>query len=62
VSFITRPKGKTFLACTDAATMGLLTRGGTVFNAATTDWARVLAGRCDPVVVGVTRNVLNRLG
>jgi hypothetical protein len=42
-----------------AATMGLYTRGGIVFTAATTDWTRVL-----PVnrhVERITRNVLNRL-
>lgn len=43
-----------------AATMGLYTRGGTVFNAATTDWARGLDG--DAVVARVTANVLDRLG
>jgi hypothetical protein len=45
-----------------AATMGLHTRHGTVFNAATTDWARVLTARTSPVVERITRNVLNRLG
>jgi hypothetical protein len=47
-----------------AATMGLYTRGssdGTVFTAATTDWARVLAGRTSLIVELVTRNVLGRL-
>jgi N,N-dimethylformamidase beta subunit-like protein len=44
-----------------AATMGLFTRGGTVFNAATTDWARALAAG-EPVVNQITHNVLNRLG
>jgi hypothetical protein len=44
-----------------AATMVVYERGGTVFNAATTDWARVLTdGRC-PEVEQITRNVLNRL-
>jgi hypothetical protein len=48
-----------------AATMGLYTRAasdGTVFTAATTDWARVLTGSTSPVVERVTRNVLDRLG
>jgi hypothetical protein len=44
-----------------AATMGLFRRNGTVFNAATTDWARVLAGRTSPAVDRITRNVLDRL-
>jgi hypothetical protein len=43
-----------------AATMGIYRNGGTVFTAATTDWARVLAQR-DPIVEGITRNVLDRL-
>jgi hypothetical protein len=42
------------------AVMGMYTRGGTVFTAATTDWARVLR-EGDPVVGRITRNVLNRL-
>jgi hypothetical protein len=42
-----------------AATMGLHNRNGTVFTAATTDWARVLA--IDPQVEQVTRNVIDRL-
>ncbi len=41
------------------ATMGLYTRGGTVFTAGTTDWAHGLAG--DPCVQRITRNVLERL-
>jgi hypothetical protein len=53
-----------------AATMGLHTRAGSdgagssgvVFTAATTDWARVLAGGSSGVVDRVTRNVLDRLG
>ena len=54
----TRPSG---WGCgNSAATMGLHTRGGTVFNAATTDWARVLTA--SPVVERITRNVLDRLG
>ncbi|WP_411574220.1 N,N-dimethylformamidase beta subunit family domain-containing protein [Streptomyces fradiae] len=42
-----------------AATLGVFTAGGTVFTAATTDWARLLA--TDPQVAAVTRNVLARL-
>jgi hypothetical protein len=45
-----------------AATMGVYTRGGTVFNAATTDWPRVLTGGTAAAVERVTRNVLDRLG
>jgi hypothetical protein len=45
-----------------AATMGLHTDNGTVFTAATTDWARLLAGGTHPVVERITRNVLGRLG
>jgi hypothetical protein len=45
-----------------AATMGLWTRGGTVFTGATTDWARVLAGGREAAVEQITCNVLNRLG
>jgi hypothetical protein len=44
-----------------AATMGLLTNGGTVFTAATTDWPRVLARGTRPGVERITRNVLDRL-
>ena len=42
-------------------TMGWYTATGTVFNAATTDWARVLASG-EPHVVSITRTVLDRLG
>ncbi|MFD3787190.1 N,N-dimethylformamidase beta subunit family domain-containing protein [Streptomyces cyaneofuscatus] len=42
-----------------AATLGVFTAGGTVFTAATTDWARLLA--TDPQVSAVTRNVITRL-
>ena len=45
---------------TGAATMGIYTRGGTVFTAATTDWSHGLQGN-DAVVESITRNVLNRL-
>lgn len=41
------------------ATMGLYTRGGTVFTAGTTDWSHGLAD--DPIVQRITRNVLDRL-
>ena len=39
--------------------MGLYTRGGIVFTAATTDWTRVL--KLNAHVDRITRNVLNRL-
>jgi hypothetical protein len=66
------PPGFTILAVGDtrpsgwglgnaAATMGLYQRGGTVFNAATTDWARVLTSGTTPTVEQITRNVLDRL-
>jgi hypothetical protein len=44
-----------------AATMGLYRDNGTVFTAATTDWARVLAGGTSPAVDQITRNVVDRL-
>jgi len=43
-----------------AACLGVYTRGGTVFTAATTDWAHGLRGR-DPQVQQIPRNVLDRL-
>src|SRR5207248_10537184 len=44
-----------------AATMGLYTRGGaSVFTAATTDWARVLASG-NTMVDRITQNVIDRL-
>ncbi|MGW0537656.1 N,N-dimethylformamidase beta subunit family domain-containing protein [Streptomyces sp. NPDC003032] len=42
-----------------AATLGLYTAAGTVFTAATTDWARLLA--TDPQVAAITRNVITHL-
>lgn len=42
------------------ATMGIYTRGGTVFTAGTTDWSHGLKN--DPIVQQITRNILNRLG
>ena len=45
---------------TGAATMGIYTRGGTVFTAATTDWSHGLRGN-DAVVERITCNVLDRL-
>jgi hypothetical protein len=44
-----------------AATLGVFTRGGTVFSAGTTDWAQVLANGSEPAVARITRNVLDRL-
>lgn len=43
------------------ATMGIHADNGVVFNAATTDWARVLASG-EPHVERITKNVLHRLG
>ena len=48
-------KGRTGAAC-----MGIYTQGGTVFTAATTDWAHGLRGG-DKAVDRITRNVLDRL-
>ncbi|MFD3658181.1 N,N-dimethylformamidase beta subunit family domain-containing protein [Streptomyces sp. NPDC058620] len=42
-----------------SATFGLYTLGGTVFNGATVDWARLLA--LDPAVETITGNVINLL-
>ncbi len=44
-----------------AATMGLYTRGGTVFTAGTTDWPTVVGRGQDAAVEQVTRNLLDRL-
>ncbi len=41
------------------ATMGIYSRGGTVFNAGTTAWVEALG--TDPVIAQVSRNVLDRL-
>ena len=43
-----------------AAVLGTYTRGGTVVTVGTTDWAHGLRGD-DPVVVRITRNILDRL-
>jgi hypothetical protein len=48
-------KGRIGTAC-----MGLYTRGGTVFTAATTDWAHGLKGN-DPAVIQITKNIIERL-
>ena len=45
---------------TGAATMGIYTKGGTVFTAATTDWSHGLAGG-DTAVERITHNILQRL-
>jgi hypothetical protein len=55
----TRPSGWGF--GNGAATMGILRRNGMVFNAATTDWARVLTAGTSPAVDQITRNVLDTL-
>ena len=44
-----------------AATMGVYTKNGTVFTAATTDWPRVVARNGEPSTVQITRNVLSFL-
>lgn len=46
---------------TGHAVIGTYTRGGTVVTVGTTDWSHGLRGN-DPVIVRVTRNVLDRLG
>ncbi|HET6572627.1 MAG TPA: N,N-dimethylformamidase beta subunit family domain-containing protein [Fimbriiglobus sp.] len=46
---------------TGNAVIGTYTRGGTVVTVGSTDWSHGLGGN-DPVVVRVTRNVLDRLG
>ena len=43
------------------ATMGIYVNNGVVFNAATTDWSRVLANG-EPHVEKITSNILRRLG
>ena len=43
-----------------AGCLGLYTRGGTVFTAATTDWSHGLTGN-DPAVERITRNIIDRL-
>jgi hypothetical protein len=50
-----RPEGERAVA-----TLGVYTEGGTVFNAATVDWARLLAAG-HGAVERITRNVLERL-
>ncbi|MFM7118617.1 MAG: N,N-dimethylformamidase beta subunit family domain-containing protein [Planctomycetota bacterium] len=42
------------------AVLGVYTRGGIVFTCGSTDWAHGLSGN-DPVVVRITRNILDRL-
>ncbi len=44
-----------------AATMGIFTRGGTVFTAGTTDWAQVLGSGQDERVDMITNNVIDGL-
>jgi hypothetical protein len=46
---------------THTATMGIHRDGGHVFNAATSDWPRVLAAGTTTVVDQITRNVLDAL-
>ncbi|HET8840340.1 MAG TPA: N,N-dimethylformamidase beta subunit family domain-containing protein, partial [Ktedonobacteraceae bacterium] len=49
------------LVGSNAATMGIYIRNGTVFTAATTDWVRVLAISGEKAVEQITHNVLRRL-
>jgi hypothetical protein len=44
-----------------AATMGVFTRGGTVFTAGTTDWVQALDCGTEPRLATITGNVLNHL-
>ncbi len=44
-----------------AAVFGTYVRGGTVVTTGSTDWAHGLRGN-DPIVVQITKNVLNKLG
>ena len=44
-----------------AATMGIYTRNGTVFTAATTDWPVIVGQESDTAIDRVTRNILDRL-
>ncbi len=55
------PDSLTAAVAPRAATMGVYTAAGTVFNAAVVDWARVLEDG-EPNVDRITRNVLARLG
>ena len=54
-------KGQAAAGAMHAATMGIFTRGGTVFQAGTTDWAQVLASGQDQQVETITRNVIDGL-
>ena len=56
------PPGDIDLLGNQAATMVVYSRTGTVFNAATTDWPRVLASGAVPQVDRITTNVIDRLG
>ena len=46
---------------TGNAVLGTYTRGGTVVTVGSTDWSHGLRGN-DPVVVRITKNVLDKLG
>lgn len=56
-----RPSREPFLGPIHAATMGICSGKGTVFTAATTDWAQVLDSAQEPHVETITRNVIERL-
>jgi len=56
-----RPPREPFLGPIHAATMGISTGNGTVFTAATTDWAQVLDRGQDRHLHTITRNVIDGL-
>ncbi len=56
-----RPAREAGAGALHAATMGIIEGPGTVFTAATTDWAQVLGSGQDPAVDTITRNVLQTL-
>ena len=56
-----RPVRETVAGTIHAATMGLFTRGGSVFTAGTTDWAQVLGSGQDERVDRITANVIDGL-
>ncbi|HEY0062669.1 MAG TPA: N,N-dimethylformamidase beta subunit family domain-containing protein [Telluria sp.] len=56
-----RPQREAAAGSLHAATMGLFTRGGTVFTAGTTDWVQALDSNEDPHLSAITHNVIDRL-
>jgi ADP-heptose:LPS heptosyltransferase len=55
------PREAEFDGHVHAATMGIYTRGGTVFTAGTTDWAQVLAEERDAQLSTITGNIIDGL-